>query len=183
MKPNAGHGFYQRLWSISDNSHGDKAAMKRKNGVYERAIVRSSSETRGTQRPEHSIHEAVARPYTTADHEPSNTGAEQHHWYGADGDSLYSIQEDDFFVTVRIQTEIIAGAFLFLSISARSVLLFAAPSKSETHGDDDVAASDLLRVITIPTEIDPEQAEVSFLREQLVLMLPVASPHRSLNVS
>jgi len=81
--------------------------------------------------------------------------------------------------------ESIAGAFLFLSISARSILLFAVPNKPEIHDDDDdVAATDLLRVITIPTEIDPEHAEVSLLGEQLVLVLPVATRiHRSLNVS
>ena len=102
----------------------------------------------------------------------------------ADGDFPYSIQEDHRFVTVRIQMESIAGAFLFLSISARSVLLFAVPNKPEIHDDDDVAATDLLRVFTIPTEIDPEHAEVSLLGEQLVLVLPVATRiHRSLNVS
>jgi hypothetical protein len=158
--------------------------MTSENGVDERAIIRSRSARRGIQRRENAICEATARPYTTREHDRFSTRAEQHHCYLVDGNSPFWVQGDDFFVTVKIQTESIAGAFLFLSISARSVLLFAAPNKPESHDDDDVGANDLLRVVTIPTEIDPEHAKVSLLGEQLVLVLPVATPtHQSLNVS
>jgi hypothetical protein len=101
----------------------------------------------------------------------------------ADEDSPYSIQHDDFFITVRIRTDSIAGVLLFLSISANSIVLYAGPNKPALHDGDDMA-TDRLRVITIPTEIEPEHADVSFLDDQLVLVLPVATPiHQRVHVS
>ena len=129
--------------------------MNSENGVGERATGRSISEKRSVQGPER-----------------------------ANGVFTYWIQEDDLFVTVKIRTESITGMFLFLSISARSVLLFAAPNKPEIHDDDDLAADDLVSVITISAEIDPDHAEVSLLGEQLVLVLPVVtSTYQILNAS
>ena len=139
---------------MSNSSQGT-TAMNSENGVGERATGRSIAEKRSVQGPER-----------------------------ANGVFTYWIQEDDLFVTVKIRTESITGMFLFLSISARSVLLFAAPNKPEIHDDDDLAADDLLSVITISAEIDPDHAEVSLLGEQLVLVLPVVtSTYQILNAS
>ena len=112
--------------------------MKSENGVGEKTMSRSISNRPSIQELEHRAREAVLGPKTTREHQRLQTGAEQHRWYAADGDFPYWIQEDDFYVTIDIQTESIAGAFLFLSISARSVVLFAAPNKPEIHDDDDV---------------------------------------------
>jgi hypothetical protein len=156
--------------------------MKTENGVDKSAIVRSKSQIRSIQRAEHSSSKQVARTFTTR--ERFNVEAERHRCRRADADFSYTIEEDDFFVTVTIRTQSIAGALLFVSISTCSILLFSAPSKSENQDDDDLTANDLLRIITIPTEIDPERAEVSLLDEQLVFVLPVATrTHQSRNVS
>ena len=82
----------------------------------------------------------------------------------------FSIEHDDFFVTVRIQTESHAGTVLLISVSPRSVLLFA-PNEQETESD-----TDLLCLFSLPAEIDPEKAEVSLLGGELVLILPVSPP-------
>lgn len=80
----------------------------------------------------------------------------------------FLIEHDDFFVTVRIQTESHAGTLLLISVSPRSVLLFA-PNEQEIESD-----TDLLCLFSLPAEIDPEQTEVSLLGEELVLVLPVS---------
>lgn len=156
--------------------------MKTENGVDKSAIVRSKSQIRTIQRAEHSSSEHVARTLTTR--ERFNVEAEGHRRRRADADLSYTIQEDDLLVTVTIRTQSIAEALLFVSISAYSILLFSAPSKSENHDHDDLTGNDLLRIITIPTEIDPDRAEVSLLDEQLVFVLPLATcTHQSRNVS
>src|SRR5579864_3798648 len=87
----------------------------------------------------------------------------------------FSIEHDDFFVTVRIDTDGIEGTSLLASVSPRSVLLFISPSEQEIKDDRDLAADDILRFISIPVEIDPERAETSLRDSQLVLVLPVSS--------
>jgi hypothetical protein len=64
---------------------------------------------------------------------------------------------------------------LLVSVSPRSVLLFTTPSEQEIKEDRDFAADDVLRFISIPVEIDPEQAEASLKGEELVLVLPVSA--------
>jgi hypothetical protein len=81
-------------------------------------------------------------------------------------DAAFSIEQDDFFVTIRIPTDGVAPPLL-VSVSPRSVLLFTTPSEREIE--------DVLRFISIPVEIDPEQAEVSLQGEELVLVLPVSA--------
>jgi hypothetical protein len=82
-------------------------------------------------------------------------------------DAAFSIEQDDFFVTIRIPTDGVAAPPLLVSVSPRSVLLFTTPSEREIE--------DVLRFISIPVEIDPEQAEVSLQGEELVLVLPVSA--------
>jgi hypothetical protein len=90
-------------------------------------------------------------------------------------DGWFSIEHDDFFVTIRIPTDSVAATPLLVSVSPRSVLLFSTPSEQEIEDDLDLAADDVLRFISIPVEIDPEQAEASLQGEALVLVLPVSA--------
>ncbi len=90
-------------------------------------------------------------------------------------DAAFSVEHDDFFVTIRIPTDGVAATPLLVSISARGVLLFATPSEQEIKDDRALAADDVLGFISIPVEIDPGQAEASLQGEQLVLVLPVSA--------
>jgi len=90
-------------------------------------------------------------------------------------DAAISSEQEDCFVTIRIPTGGDAATPLLVSISSRSVLLLTAPSEREIEDDRDLTAGDVLRFISIPVEIDPEQAEASLQGEELVLVLPVSA--------
>ena len=90
-------------------------------------------------------------------------------------DAPFSIEQDDLFVTIRIPTDSVAATPLLVSVSPRSVLLVTAPSEQEIEDDRDLALHDVLRFISIPLEIVPEQAEASLQGEELVLVLPVSA--------
>jgi hypothetical protein len=90
-------------------------------------------------------------------------------------DAAFSSEHDDCFVTIRIPTGCVTGTPLLVSVSPRSVLLFTTPSEQEIKDDRDLAVDDVLRFISIPVEIDPEQAEASLQGEELVLVLPVSA--------
>jgi hypothetical protein len=94
-------------------------------------------------------------------------------------EAAFSIEHDDCLVTIRIPTDSIAALPLLVSVSPRSVLLFTTPSEQEIEDDRDLTGNDVLRFISIPTEIDPEQAEASLQGETLVLVLPVSAANRS----
>jgi hypothetical protein len=132
------------------------------------------------QRHENTIHGEIARrayaPYELAD--LSHENGQNHRFRPLGGlkgpDAAFSIEHDDLFVTIRIPTDV-AATPLLVSVSPRSVLLLTAPSEREIEEDRDLAAGDVLRFISIPVEIDPEQAEASLQGEELVLVLPVSA--------
>jgi hypothetical protein len=158
--------------------------MKYENRVDERSIVRSGLERWRVQAPDHGIGRAIAQRPSTGEHDHFTSLIEQDHKVKAGANLSYSIDRDDFLVTVTIQADSIAGALLFVSISTSSILLCAVPNERESHHGNDPAANDLLHIIPIPTDIDPEHARVSLLHQELKLVLPVATPlHHSLNAS
>jgi hypothetical protein len=133
------------------------------------------------QRYEKTIHGEVARrayaPYELDDFSHEN---DQNHRFrppvGLKGpDAAFSSEQDDCFVTIRIPTGCVAATPLLVSVSPRSVLLLTVPSEREIEDNGDPAAGDVLRFISIPVEIDPEQAEASLQGEALVLVLPVSA--------
>lgn len=90
-------------------------------------------------------------------------------------DLSFSMEQGDSFVTIRIETGRTASASLLVSVSPRSILLFTAPTQRRIENGRNPTANDILRLISIPVEIDPEQAEASLEGTQLVLVLPVST--------
>jgi len=133
------------------------------------------------QRHENTIHGEIARrAYAPCEPDDFSRENDQNHWFrplgGLKGpDAAISSEQDDCFVTIRIPTGGDAATPLLVSISSRSVLLLTAPSEREIEDNRDLAAGDVLRFISIPVEIDPEQAEASLQGEALVLVLPVSA--------
>lgn len=131
------------------------------------------------QRYENTIHGEIARrahaPYELGDFSHENDHDHRFRPLGGlkGADAPFSIEQDEFCVTIRIPTGGVAATPLLVSVSPRSVLLFTAPSEQEIGDDRDLAVDDVLRFISIPVEIDPEQAEASLQGEALVLVLPV----------
>jgi hypothetical protein len=143
-----------------------------------------SDERQGDQnmeRHENTIHGEIARraygPYELDDFSREN--GQNHRFRPLGGlkgpDAAFSIEHDEFFVTIRIPTDSVAATPLLVSVSPRSVLLFTTPSEQEIEDDRDLVADDVLRFISIPVEIDPEQAEATLQGEALVLVLPVSA--------
>jgi hypothetical protein len=133
------------------------------------------------ERHENTIHGEIARraygPYELDDFSHENDPNHRFRRLGGlkGPDAAFSIEQDDCFVTIRIPTNSVASTPLLVSVSPRSVLLFITPSEQEIEDDRDLVADDVLRFISIPVEIDPEQAEASLQGEALVLVLPVSA--------
>src|SRR5260370_1574133 len=132
------------------------------------------------QRQENTIHGEIARrAYGPCEVDDFGRESDQNHCFRPVGCSkgpvlALSIEQDDFFVTIRMETVGTAGTSLLVSVSPRSIVVFTAPTEQEIENDRDLAANDILRFISIPVEIDPEQAEASLEGSQLVLVLPVS---------
>src|SRR6266852_7835233 len=132
------------------------------------------------QRYEKTIHGEVARrAYAPYELDFSHENDQNHRFRPLGGlkgpDAAFSTEQDDCFVTIRIPTGCVAATPLLVSVSPRSVLLLTAPSEREIEDDRDLAAGDVLRFISIPVEINPEQAEASLQGDELVLVLPVSA--------
>ncbi len=132
------------------------------------------------ERHENTIHGEIARrAYAPHELDFSHENGQNHRFRPLGvlkgPDAAFSIEHDDFFVTIRIPTDHVAATPLLVSVSPRSVLLFTTPSEREIEDNGDLAAGDVLRFISIPVDIDPEQAEASLQGEDLVLVLPVSA--------
>ena len=77
--------------------------------------------------------------------------------------------------TVRIAIGGMGGSNLLISISARSVLLLALADELDTGNASGVGTREFLRVISLPTEVDPERVTASIHGEELMLVLPAST--------
>ena len=146
----------------------------------EKAMAPSGTGRSNMQRYERTVRgEAARRAYAPYELHFRHENDQNHRFRPLGGlkgpDAAFSIEHDDLFVTIRIPTDSVAATPLLISVSPRSVLLFTTPSEQEIEDDRDLAADDVIRFISIPVEIDPEQAEASLQGEALVLMLPVSA--------
>jgi len=101
-------------------------------------------------------------------------GNDQSHWLEAEQEA--AIQEAPFSiengaVMIRVAVEEFSGSTIFISISAHSVLLLGL--KDDPNGNDE--ADDLLRLISLPGEVDPDRVRSELDDVVLRLSLPLAA--------
>jgi hypothetical protein len=103
-------------------------------------------------------------------------GHDQGHWFQAERELTiqgipFSIENDA--VTVRLAIENFPASTLVISISARSVLIFGL--KDDASNDCEGFNRDLLRVISLPVEVDSARVTCELDDKDLALRLPLVA--------
>jgi hypothetical protein len=103
-------------------------------------------------------------------------GHDREHWGHAERELMiqdvpFSIENDA--VTIRLAIERFPASTLVISISASSVLIFSL--KDDASNDCEGINRDLLRVISLPVEVDSERVTCELGDRDLALRLPLVA--------
>jgi hypothetical protein len=114
------------------------------------------------------------RAYTLYESGGLIDGHDQEHWFRAERDLPiqdvpFSIENDA--VTVRLAIEDFPASPLVISVSARSVLIFSL--KDDAGEDYEGFNRDLLRVLSLPVEVDSARVTCELDDRDLALRLPL----------
>ena len=106
-------------------------------------------------------------------------GTDQNHWLQTqqeltDADRLIEVRQDNLTLIVRVPVASNPGSTLLASISPRSILLLSLLDEPDEE-DTSASVGELLRVITLPVEIDPEQVAAFIDDKHLTLRLSVSA--------
>ena len=115
------------------------------------------------------------RAYTLYERDGFKDGCDQEHWFRAERELMiqdvpFSIEND--VVAVRLAIENFPDSALIVSISARSVLIFSLRDDANTDCDD--IDREVLRIISLPSEIDAARVTCELGDRDLALRLPLA---------
>jgi hypothetical protein len=116
------------------------------------------------------------RAYTLYESDGSKDGYDQEHWLRAERELMIqdvplSIEND--VVAVRLAIEDFPASALIMSVSARSVLIFSLRDDADADCDD--TSREILRIISLPFEIDAARVTCELDDSDLALSLPLAA--------
>ena len=123
------------------------------------------------------LHKAIERrAYTLYDLDGCKDGNDQEHWFRAERgltvqDIPFSIESDA--ASVRLAIDMFPLATLVLSISPRSILIFSL--SDDASNDCEHVNRDLVRVISLPLEVDSARVTCELDDRDLTLRLPLAN--------
>jgi hypothetical protein len=137
----------------------------------------SKTELASVEEHDDAVRKAIERrAYTLYERDGFIGGRDQQHWFQAQEeltikDVPFSIEIDA--VTARLALEDFPASTLVISISARSVLIFSL--NDDPSNDCEDINRELLRIISLPVEVDAARATCELNERDLALKLPLAS--------
>ena len=107
----------------------------------------------------------------------SRHGRDHDDWYQAERelvvlDSQLRVEADGLSLMIQIPIEAENGTHILASISPRSILLLTVPDSSTVDGCGRFDLRDLVRVLSLPQEVIPEQVTTCLDEHGLRLRLP-----------
>jgi hypothetical protein len=135
------------------------------------------TELASVEEHDNSVRKAIERrAFTLYELDGLKDGRDQEHWFRAEQeltkqDVPFSIENDA--VTVRLALENFPASTLVISISARSVLVFSLDD--DANGDRGGMNRELLRIISLPVEVDAAGVTCEQDDSDLVIRLPLAA--------
>ena len=135
------------------------------------------TELASVEEHDNSVRKAIERrAFTLYELDGLKDGHDQEHWFRAEEeltiqDVPFSIENDA--VTVRLALESCPASTLFISISARSVLVFSLDD--DANGDRGGMNRELLRIISLPVEVDAAGVTCEQDNSDLVIRAPLAA--------
>jgi hypothetical protein len=135
------------------------------------------TELAGPEEHDNAVRKAIERrAYTLYELDGFNDGRDKEHWLQAERE--LAIQEvppslENRAVTVRLAIESLPASSLIISVSARSVLIFGL--KDDASADCEGFSRDLLRVLSLPVEVDAARVTCELDDGDLALRLPLAT--------
>ena len=128
---------------------------------------------------DHLVRQAIARrAFEIHESAGSHHGGDQDDWFQAERelavlDSQLNFEADGLAMMIQIPIEAEDRAHILASISSWSILLFKFPDASIVDGCGQPDLRDLVRYISLPREVIPEQVMTSLNEHGLSLRLPL----------
>jgi hypothetical protein len=128
---------------------------------------------------DHLVRQAIARrAFELHELAGSHHGKDDHDWFQAEreltvGESQLNLEADGLAFVIQIPVKAESRTHIFASISPWSILLLTAPDASLVDASCQSDLRDLIRHISLPQEVIPDQVTTSLDEHELSLWLPI----------